>query len=229
MQTRNGRIVEVRMAGSGQPEARLVCPAGVIPAPGQYVMAHSPQEVEAALGTVLFLAEGCEDGFWAAGPLPASWGPGTGLELRGPLGHGFDLPETARRVGLVALGDTVARLLPLARQAVQAERLVTLFSGTRLPSLPSWLEAYPLAALPEALVWPDFLALDVPLTSLSTLRQALGLGEGQWLPCPAQALVWTPMPCAGLAECGACAVPARRGYKLACVDGPVIDLRALQW
>jgi dihydroorotate dehydrogenase electron transfer subunit len=226
---KRGRIVEVRLDAAGQPEARLACPAGVIPGPGQYTIAYAEQEAGAALGTALFLAEGCEGGFWAASPLPSSWGPGTVLELRGILGHGFILPETARRVGLVALGDTAARLLPLARLAVEGERLVTLFSGTRLPGLPSWLEAYPLGALPEALSWPDFLALDVPLEGMSGMRKALGLEDGQWLPCPGQALVWTPMPCAGLAECGACAVPARRGFKLACVDGPVLDVRNLKW
>jgi NAD(P)H-flavin reductase len=42
-------------------------------------------------------------------------------------------------------------------------------------------------------------------------------------------LILAPMPCAGLAECGACAVPARSGWKLACLDGPVFDLRALDW
>jgi hypothetical protein len=33
------------------------------------------------------------------------------------------------------------------------------------------------------------------------------------------------MPCAGLADCGVCAVELRRGWKLACKDGPVFDLR----
>jgi NAD(P)H-flavin reductase len=37
------------------------------------------------------------------------------------------------------------------------------------------------------------------------------------------------MPCSGLADCGVCAVPARRGYKLACKDGPVFDLDELDW
>jgi hypothetical protein len=43
----------------------------------------------------------------------------------------------------------------------------------------------------------------------------------------AQALVITPMPCGGIAECGVCAVTARRGWKLACKDGPVFDLTEL--
>jgi NAD(P)H-flavin reductase len=32
-----------------------------------------------------------------------------------------------------------------------------------------------------------------------------------------------------MAECGACAVPSRHGYKLACSDGPVFPLHTLEW
>jgi hypothetical protein len=40
----------------------------------------------------------------------------------------------------------------------------------------------------------------------------------------AQVLVVTPAPCGGLAECGVCAVTTRRGWKMACKDGPVFSL-----
>jgi hypothetical protein len=30
-----------------------------------------------------------------------------------------------------------------------------------------------------------------------------------------------------MGECGVCAVNLRKGYKLACKDGPVFDLRSL--
>jgi hypothetical protein len=61
------------------------------------------------------------------------------------------------------------------------------------------------------------------------LRNMIGLSEGIGLPCPAQVLITTPMPCAGLAKCGACAIASRRGWKLACEDGPVFDLNHLKW
>jgi hypothetical protein len=35
------------------------------------------------------------------------------------------------------------------------------------------------------------------------------------------------MPCGGLAECGVCALPAHRGWKLLCKDGPVLELGEL--
>ncbi|HBY08103.1 MAG TPA: hypothetical protein DEH22_10080, partial [Chloroflexi bacterium] len=59
-----------------------------------------------------------------------------------------------------------------------------------------------------------------------SLRQMLGLEPQAYLPRPVQALLTLPLPCAGVGECGACAVPLRRkSYALACKDGPVFDLK----
>jgi hypothetical protein len=106
---------------------------------------------------------------------------------------------------------------------------MTLFTDLPLPAVPSLLEAYPLASLAEALEWPDFMVFDLPFARLPELRQVVGLQDGAGLPCPAQVLVTTPIPCAQLADCGACAVPTRRGWKLACKDGPVFSLNQLKW
>jgi dihydroorotate dehydrogenase electron transfer subunit len=177
------------------------------------------------------------NGFRAAPPLPDSWAPGTPLALRGPLGHGFRLPAGVRRLALIeawprAEGDGpaspgVARLLPLADRALEGNAAVTLFAAGPLPDLPLPVEAYPLEAAPEAARWADFLAVEVPLDGLPGLREVLGLGAGEPLASAGQALVVSPMPCAGLADCGVCAVQTRRSWKLACVDGPVFDLKDL--
>ena len=218
------RLSELRLDPNGQTQARLDCPPGAIPAPGQFMLAYAPQDSAAALATPLFAAEVLADGFWAAAPLPQTWQPGMDLRLRGPLGQGFALPETARRLALAALGDSAARLLPLAQQALSQDMAVALFSDAALPRLPTFIEVNPLSMLPEALAWADFLALDLPREQVENLRQALGLRSGWPLTCPGQALVTLPMPCGGLGECGACAVPVRRGWKMACQDGPVFDL-----
>ena len=90
---------------------------------------------------------------------------------------------------------------------------------------PAELEIFPLEALPEALAWADFLALDVPLGRLADLPRVLGTAGR--LSCAAQALVDAPFPCGGIADCGVCAVRTRRGWRLACKDGPVFDLAEL--
>ncbi len=225
----SGRVSEVRLEAGGQMNALISCPLGAIPNPGQYVVAADPGDAQAALGTALFCASISSKGFWAAPPIPVQWHPGTILELEGPFGHGFELPKDIQRLGLVALSETVSRLMPLVEQVVEAQAGITLFADLPLPALPTSIEAYPLATLAEVVDWPDFLAFDLPLWRLPDLRNLLGLSERDWLPCPAQALVEAPMPCAGMALCGACAVPARRGWKLACEDGPVFDLKALKW
>jgi len=182
------------------------------------------------LGTPLFAAGLDGDGFLAAPPIPSTWDPGTHLALHGPSGHGLRMPERAFHLALIALGKTPARLLPFATQVLNRPgTTVALFTDASLPWLPAALEVQSLPNIPEALAWADFLAIDIPLKSLAGLRLLLGLGAGERLPCPGELLIETPMPCGGLADCGACAIPGRRGWKLACKDGPVFDINELEW
>jgi NAD(P)H-flavin reductase len=224
----HGRVVEV-VQGAGRRQAvRLSCPPAAVPAPGQYLLADdgSPYTV---VPLPLFLHHRSDDGFLAAPPAPVSWRPGLQLALTGPQGRGFQLPAGARRAALVCLESGFERLMPLARQALHTSAAVALFGDCPLPDLPADLEAYPLSAFPEALQWADFLALDLPVEALPSLASNLGLAVNQVLPFPAQALIDTPMPCAGLADCGICSLPAGRGWKLACSDGPVFNLSEVNW
>jgi hypothetical protein len=238
VRTYAARVLEIQTEPGGRVSAWIGCPPAAVPAAGQYVLAYAPNDPLAALGTPLFrgpaagLGDTAAGGFLAAPPLPAAWVPGTSLVLRGPLGRGFSL--NSQRLALAALGDTVTRLLPLAEETIQRGDAVTLFTDAPLPVLPVSIEVYPLGSLPEALSWADALAVDLPLEALAGLRNCLGLHKNELLPFPAQALVFTPMPCGGLAECGACAVSVRRSmghsrYLLACKDGPVFKLDDLEW
>ncbi len=224
-----GRVIEVRFNPGRQVEFLVTCPGGAVPGSGQYIQACSPQDMAAVLGTPLYLAEKVPDGFWASTPHPAPWSPGGLLHLHGPLGNGFSMPSNITNLALATMGDSMSRLMPLVSQAVAARMSVALFTDLRMAALPSAVEVHPLAALKESLAWPDYLALDMPLERLPELRNVLGLPDGLPLPCPAQVLVTTTMPCAGMAQCGACAVPVRRGWLLACEDGPVFDLGRLKW
>lgn len=210
-------------------EAYISCPAGAVPSAGQYILASDPSNPNEILGTPIFLADRSEHGFWAAPLSSTTWGPGTNLDLVGPLGHGFSLPRNIQRLGLAVLGETISRLMPLVHLAVKSHMGMTLFTDLSLPKLPAIVEVYPLASLQGSLDWPDFMLLDVPLERLAALRDVLGLPHATGLPCQAQVLITSPFPCAGMAQCGACAVPARRGWKLACEDGPVFDLGILKW
>jgi len=115
----------------------------------------------------------------------------------------------------------------LLSAALEQSASVVLVSDLDLPDLPTEIEVQPASALGEITEWADYLAMDVPRDSLPGLREMLGLGQQARVKLEAQVLVCTPMPCGALAECGVCAVTARRGWKMACKDGPVFHLSEL--
>lgn len=229
------RVIEID--GNGAIAALIDCPNTPAPTPGKYLLAYNPKDLASTASRVLFpvgLTAGLAgNGTPLLGPAPPSWGPGTSLRLRGPLGNGFKFPQSLRRLALAAIGGSGSRLLPLIPMALGSGADVTIFTDspnlTGSP-LPPAVEINPLSVLPENLPWANLLAVDIPLGMLPELRQILGLGPHERPPCQVQALISMPMPCGGLAECSACAVPTRRkGYKLACKHGPVFDLNQLDW
>jgi hypothetical protein len=223
MRTFTGRVAEVQLH-SGVAGALIACPSEIVPAAGQYLLAV---QAGAILATPLFLADSWDRGFLAAPPYPESWRPGTELSLYGPLGKGYRLPADTQRLGLIALGDTNARLLPLTSAAKSERYSVTLFSEAPLGDLPPDLEAYPLKDLQESLSWADFLAVDVPLDRLESLVEHFGNYSQELAELRGQVLVQAVMPCGGLGECSVCAVKVKRSWKLACKDGPVFDLQGI--
>ncbi len=241
MQHYSGRVTAIELDQAGELAAWVACPPAAIPAPGRYLSAWSPEDEQAVLATALFCSAASGDQelnagqllpykqFLAAGAIPHSWAPGMALQLRGPLGRGFSIPGSARRVALAALGKTCERLLPLARLALAQDAAVALFTDAPVSALPAAIEIHPLSSLGEAAPWTDYLALDLPGSELEQLRERLALPGGERLTYPAQALVGVDMPCAGVGVCGACWLPARRGIRLACSDGPVFDLDDLDW
>src|SRR5690348_15503671 len=145
---------------NGKSAARLRCDPGLVPAPGQYLLAHA--DPADPLAVPVFSAGLCPGGFYAAAPLPAEWQPGTRLHIRGPLGKGFRLPPTARFVALAAFGQTCTRLLALVDPALAQQAAVVLLAEHPPEGLPAALEISPLAALAETLRWADTVLLDLP-------------------------------------------------------------------
>ncbi len=240
MATGIGTILELRLEPDGL-SARITCPLSLRPAPGQYLIASGPDPAE-TLPMVLFpsrvevISSEPQGGQLilqtvpglVTTPLPATWLAGTRLALRGPLGSGFHLPGSVRRVAIASLEGSPARLLPLASQALAQRAAVALYAAAIPDGLPEEVEVLPLDLLPEAPTWADFMALEVDLHHLTALRSRLGLPLFQRPPCQIEVLVLTAVPCSGLAECGVCAVATRDGWALACSDGPVFDFIQLE-
>lgn len=219
-----GRLVE-RYLEDSRAAGRIVCGPRLIPAPGQYLLAHALGS-DSPLPLPIFSAGIAAGGFLAAPPLPAAWTPGASLLLRGPLGRGFRLPASARRVALAALDSSPARLLGLIPPALTQGASVVLLSDSPPENLPLSVEVQPQKALGDILAWGDYLAMDAARDALADLLNTLGRNPKR--PNAIQALVRAPMPCGGIAECGVCAVQLPRGWKMACKDGPVFDLDQLK-
>ncbi len=219
-----GRVSEL-LLWEGETAARLSCPSGLIPAPGQYLLAHAAGS-DAPLATALFAARSFPGGFLTASPIPSTWLPGTRLHMRGPLGHGFAVPASAHRIALVAFQCSPRILLSLAGGAAGVDFSVALVSDQMPDDLPLWVEAQPLSALRDTCRWADYIAFDLRREALSELKTMFQADRGL-IRAEAQALVRTPMPCGALAACGVCTVEAGRDSLLACEDGPVFDFRQL--
>lgn len=219
MQTGKGTLAEVYLERDAA--ARISCPPGLVPGPGQYLLADLQAEQAAPLPVPVFPAGLADGGFLAAGPLPKNWTPGTSLYLRGPLGRGFSLPPLSRTMALVVLGDTVHRLAALIEPALFQGAAIAMLCDQPPPGLPNDVEIMPVSSLPDVSRWADYIAMDAPREKLQSVPDLLKSSEisGQ-----AQILLSTPMPCGGRGDCGVCAVNIKRGYKLICKDGPVFDL-----
>jgi dihydroorotate dehydrogenase electron transfer subunit len=222
-------VSEIGIDIRGLISARINCPATAVPKAGQYCLAWSPADSSSSLPMAIFLAQRVEQGFLTAPGMPAAWQPGTLLRLRGPFGNGFHLPHGIQRMALAAFGDSPARLLPLIPQALEQSIAVTLFSQVSPTNLPTAVEISHLDELPEAMQWADFLAIDMPGRQFNQLSRILKIDDPRQCSIPAQILIDAPMPCGGMANCGVCALPNQRQLKLACHDGPVFDLRTLEW
>ncbi len=207
----------------GYRAAHVSCPPTLIPAPGQYLLAQADSDPGSPLPYPVFASEVTSRGFYAAAPLPPGWLPGTSLNLRGPLGHGFDLPASARKLALLEVDRHNAGLFGLLEPALKRSMEITIVTQSSYPDLPASIEILPAEGLAEAARWADLVAASLSREHLPALKQQLPRETLAY----AQALIHTNMPCGALAECGICAVHHARGWLLACKDGPVFPLNQL--
>lgn len=222
MKTATGSIEEIFLDGS----ARIVCPPELIPAPGQYLLAHANASND-PLPVPLFSSLLSPHGFRSAPDLPSAWKPGESLALRGPIGHGFIIPPSMRKMALVAFDDLPVRLLGLIAPALKKGAEIVLVSDSAMADLPEIVEVQPLPALLDVIQWSDYVAMDVSRENLLRLREMLGRTPQAAAKSEAQVLIRAPMPCGALADCGACALSLHHDWQMVCKDGPVFSLREL--
>jgi dihydroorotate dehydrogenase electron transfer subunit len=173
--------------------------------------------------------------------------PGDKLDVIGPLGLGFPLPDTIRNLLLVSDTQALDPLLGQMRRAIDAGISVTLaLGGSQASTL------YPVSALPpvvefqaatldgslgqhgsvtdllpELLPWADLVCV---VGSINLYRVLKAQAEKARLEAEAgflYGLVANNWLACGVGACLSCALETETGLKLTCVDGPVFDLAAL--
>jgi NAD(P)H-flavin reductase len=157
-------------------------------------------------------------------PAGKSWSPGERLVFWGPFGKPFNPPPDSHKWLLMAPNGHLGRLLPLVEQGLEHGISVATWATKPLSSLPPAVELLPSAI--EGFEWADYVAVDIgekdpsqidtlPLKNLEKARAGT-----------IEVLITPPMPC-GFGGCGVCAVKGKRGWHLACLDGPVFDWKSL--
>jgi NAD(P)H-flavin reductase len=221
------KLIEIAHIGTAT-AGILDIPAKFWPGPGQYLPCQLDADPLNLLPNNLFRVIGPDDRLYL-GPLPENWLPGDRIRYLSPQGNGFSLPSTARRVGLLAFNVPPLRILTLLKAALLQNAALVLFWDAQpnqdiLHLLPTMVEVAPTTSLVDNLDWLDYLAVDLELANLTQLRSLLGAHEPSFT---GQVLLHTDMPCRGVGDCGVCAVKTRKGWRLACIDGPVFDLQEL--
>ena len=219
----NGTIIEISET-AGELILQVALEKELFPLPGQYfsirsddpcaVLPVSAYPVFASGQIMSLLPDKAE-----------RWHAGQEISLRGPLGNGFSLPVSAGRVGLIGLAQKQALcLLPLARVLLDAGKEVALVSDAVLQGLPMDLEILPGEQAIEVCAWAETAAFAVGWEEIAALLNRFRFESSRKT---IEVLVMTEMPCSGLAVCGVCAVPTKKGWKHVCKEGPVFALNEL--
>lgn len=169
---------------------------------------------------------------------------GATVDIMGPLGKGWQVDETVRTLALVGTTNAAPELFSLAHHATRDGVAVTVLLGgpSRDDAPPPFLlpaaaeynvaqsKAFASAAIAllddQLLRWADMVAIALPHEYLTKIAQRINNVRIRWSRGFAQVAILPPLACC-VGVCGVCTVETRHTERLACVDGPVFDLRDL--
>lgn len=169
---------------------------------------------------------------------------GDEIDVLGPLGRGFSISASTRRLLLVAGGIGISPLIFLAIQAVKKGLEIKLLLGVSTKA-----QLYPKPLLPEGieivLVTEDGSAgkkglVTDYLEQLATradqvcacgpvgMYKAMEAKKALWQCKSVQVSLETRMGC-GIGACFGCTINTKAGLKRVCRDGPVFELQDILW
>lgn len=172
--------------------------------------------------------------------------PKDSINMIGPLGNGFNMPDGLSRALIVAGGMGVAPLVFLAHKlAAQKVKVYTLMGAASRMELLDFMDLKRLTRRISVStedgsqghrgLITDILSREIedvgPEIIYSCgpeamLRNVAGIARRHGVAC--QVSLEARMAC-GVGACLGCAVKGRDGYVNVCSDGPVFDLEALEW
>ena len=165
---------------------------------------------------------------------------GQKVDLLGPLGNGFSIRPTSKKLLLVAGGIGIAPLAYLAQEAVRSGKIVKLLLGARNSNC-----LYPINLLaegtdtlittedgsqgekgkvtdilPKYVDWADQIFACGPLAMYQSISKQ---GKRWQSPKPVQVSLEVTIGC-GVGACFGCSLRTTKGMKRVCRDGPVFNL-----
>lgn len=153
-----------------------------------------------------------------------NWKPGEQIEIYGPLGNGFNIPQSVTRLGIIRIGDITPRIINL-HHSFKGE--IAYFTNQISKNIPTSIEVNPLSEFKEDIQWADFIAIETKISQFALIQDQLEIRSNLNLPQPIQVFIESPMPCSGLADCSVCSIKTDK-WLYACHNGPVINLKHFQ-
>jgi hypothetical protein len=192
------------------------------PRPGQVFLIEASQTHE--LAQVCLPLQIREDALLFEPPAGNTWSPGERLVLWGPLGIPFDPPSDCHKWLLLAPEGHLGRLLPLLEHGLEQGISLAVWASHPISNLPPAVELLPSAS--EGMDWADYIAIDLGEVDRVRIETLPPGSLKRAKAAKIEVLLTPPMPC-GFGGCGVCAVKGKRGWLLACLDGPVFDWKSL--
>ncbi len=169
---------------------------------------------------------------------------GESLDLFGPLGNGFAIDDDSKNMLLVAGGLGIAPLCFLAEHAATSGHAVRMLIGAAtatqlcprhlLPAQGDCISATEDGSagikgmitdfLPEHADWAEQIFACGPAPMYRNMAENFPQLNGK----PVQVSLEIMMGC-GLGVCYGCTIKTKGGLKQVCKDGPVFDLRDIDW
>ncbi|HMI90752.1 MAG TPA: dihydroorotate dehydrogenase electron transfer subunit [Polyangiales bacterium] len=226
-------------------------PEGTVAVPGQFAMVRGAEWGEAPLlarpmsylnagKTPSILLKVFGEGTLRMGRAE----PGEPFSLLGPLGNGWHTPSPSRRPVLVGGGVGIAPLIFFARELhANGVRPNVVYGGRTAKDLPLDDELAEVAdvhiATEDGSLGRAGLVTELLESVLDANAEVYACGPDRMLArvaeicaardLPCEASLETPMAC-GYGVCLGCAVPTPEGqYLYACVEGPCVDTRRIDW